>query len=1392
MRIRVLLEEGRRDVELLIRDPHATVADLASAVGLPLGPLVVDGHPIRPGQPLDRVGLADGSCVSARGAQPPPPQSGMRVRVTDGFDVGACAPVSLLGALVGRTDATSRTDGHTCVELDDPTVSQEQARLLVGADCRVALGGLAATNQSDLGGRPLAVGDVRPWPLEVEVRCGAAALVLERAPELPLPPRPPAGSATRPLHRTPRPAEPPQPPPVRLPPPPPAPGAVTPVGVLAVLASVAVGAVMVAALHSWMYGLFALLGPVLMVANGLESRRRRRTDRRRSARARGRQLDALDAELAARGHHEILRLEARHPGPGLALDRTAGSAASCWERRPDHVDAFAVRLGSGAAPWVPPVDGPDDPPVDAAAVVDGHRTLLGAALGCRLDACGPIAVVGPRVATLALVRSIVVQVAVDHGPADLAICVTAGSTAADDWSWAEWLPHWTDPHDEQPGSSGRLTLAILDDVDGLAGATGRARSTLRSAADGCVIPVVVVEDAAEVPAACTTVLHVDAQGRMHGPAWLVAPGGTARLMGVGRRTADEVARRLARFHDPELDVRVRPLPGEVGLAELLSLELDAPRAAAVLAARWTAAGSDPPVVAPIGRSADGDVVLDLAHDGPHALVAGTTGAGKSELLRTLVTSLAVGSSPDHLTFVLVDFKGGSAFDACARLPHVTGLVTDLDADLAARALRCLEAEIRRRERALRETHSVDLAHHRRAANGPGAAEHDALPRLVVVVDEFATLAAELPDFVHGLVGIAQRGRSLGVHLVLATQRPGGCVDDDIRANTDVRIALRMQADTDSRDVIDRPDAAALPRRHPGRALGRFGPGDIVAFQAARATGPARTGRRPVEADDLAWATRRHCVERPAPERSSDGGAPTELERIVDLCRSAWDVTGGAAPRCPWPDPLPSEVPLPSAPAAGALLAIGLADDPDHQQQVPFAWDLDAGPLLAIGLAGSGTSTCAATAVLAAARRWRPSEVHIHVIDLGAGSLRPLAALPHVGAVIEGHDLERQRRLVDDLGATLTERSKAGWTDGPRRVVVIDGLTAFRSAWDDLEPTDTWAHFVDLLARGSASGVHLVVTADRPALPHAVLATCGQRLVFRLADRGDHASLGVARPPTTDLPPGRAVAAADGALVQVARSTDLAGTVAAIGEHHCDDDEGGRAAPIEVLPDDITLCRLGDGSRPLAVAGHDGSVGVVVGIADAGLGQVRLELAAGAHALVAGPSRSGRSTALSSIAAACTTAGISVVAVGRPVEGSGGPLALDDPGLLARIDAFDPGDPLVLLVDDADLTADDHAALTALVEDRRPHRHVVASVRADRLRSRYGHWAREVATDRTGLLLQPDADLDGDLLGVQLPRRTPVAWPPGRAWSVGPGTTSIIQVARPDGHGVARAEDNGLT
>ena len=1020
-------------------------------------------------------------------------------------------------------------------------------------------------------------------------------------------------------------------------------------------------------------------------------------------------------------------------------------------------------------------------PEVAAALADA--ALRRAPLEADVSAGRAVGVVGSRPVVVALLRSLVCQAAIHHGPADVAVAVLTDEAAAPDWDWAKWLPHaaglcavgradadalaaaW-------PRRAGPVLLAVVD-ADGFA--EGRVAPVRDLLASGRVGAIVVASSADRLPALCTTIVELngpDGVARVSEPSTATVVDDVL-IAGVGEDEARRCARALAALDDPEAGDGAGALPDTVPLLGLLGLG-DASGHA--LAGRWRAA-SPASLAAVVGTGHNGPLVLDLVADGPHALVAGTTGAGKSEFLRTLVASLASSYGPDRLTFVLVDYKGGSAFAECARLPHVVGLVTDLDEHLGARALRSLEAELRHRETVLARAGAADLDEYAALATlAP-------LPRLVVVIDEFATMAAELPDFVDSLVGIAQRGRSLGVHLVLATQRPSGAVSDSIKANTNLRVALRVQDVPDSTDVLGTPQAAALDRRRAGRGFVRLGHAEVVGFQTALVTtvSPPDTGAC-VRAHPFVFA----AAGRGGGTGAGGEGAATDLVRLVDAACATFAETVSAGdacpPRRPWLEPLPARLEPASVPAG----SLGLADEPDAQRQTPYRWQPSAGNLLLYGMAGSGTTTALASVALALVAAARP--LHIYVLDFGNGALAPLAALPEVGAVVAAGERERQERLVRMLRSEL-ERRRAAVAAGrapawPELVLFVDNLGGLCAAYDDVAGMQVRDDLVRLLADGPPLAIVVVATADRPgAVPLSMSAVVQERLILRLADPYDDTVFGLPAAGARRVP-GRAVDAATRREIQIALPSPdgldgLAAAVAVAASRP-------RAAtvpppPVGVLPAAVALRDV------MGAADLDGPDWCLpVGIGDSSLGPVGLRLGEGDHALVSGPARAGKSTVLCVLAEVVGAArpDIDVWAIAprrSPLRHAAGVTTLvTDPAeitvALAAIVAAPA--PQLVLVDDADTLDDPGGSFAGLFAARRPEVRVVAAARADAVRSAYGHWVAQVRRSRQGIALRPHIDLDGDLWQTVLPRHGPHRFDAGRGYLVCEGSIELIQTALP--------------
>ena len=551
----------------------------------------------------------------------------------------------------------------------------------------------------------------------------------------------------------------------------------------------------------------------------------------------------------------------------------------------------------------------------------------------------------------------------------------------------------------------------------------------------------------------------------------------------------------------------------------------------------------------VGQGSPDAMALDLRTQGPHALVGGTTGSGKSEFLQAWVLGMAAEYSPDRVTFLFVDYKGGSAFADCVELPHCVGLVTDLSPHLVRRALTSLRAELHHREHLFNRKKAKDLLEleKRRDPETP--------PALVLVIDEFAALAGEVPEFVDGVVDIAQRGRSLGIHLIMATQRPAGVIKDNLRANTNLRVALRMADESDSKDVVGDPIAGTFDPSIPGRGIAKTGPGRLVSFQSAYAGG--WTSDAPVTAEVRVAELRFGAVllweaeAEPESDSHDEDLGPNDQKRIVKTLVRAVGEAAIPLPRRPWLDDLDTTVDINDLPVEGdSRILLGKADIPERQLQeaMYFLPDRD-GAMLIYGTSGSGKSTALRSIAIAAGMRPELGESEVYGLDFGSGSLRTLEALPHVGSIISGDDAERVQRLLRTLGdlldrrgktfsevnaSNLTEYREITGSQEPRVILLIDGFGQFKTEWDSTTARLPFYNiFMRILGEGRPLGVHAIATADRSGVvPTAVSANVSKRIVLRLSDESAYQILGVPKDILTERSvPGRAIV--DGFETQLA-------------------------------------------------------------------------------------------------------------------------------------------------------------------------------------------------------------------------------------------------------------------
>ena len=1108
------------------------------------------------------------------------------------------------------------------------------------------------------------------------------------------------------------------------------------------------GVALAIALHSPQYLLFAVLSPVTMIATAAGDRWHWRRDRRRAAASFRQRHAAAQAKISAGLVDETKRRRARHPDP-VTIRRTATLRQSMlWLRERRDDDSLTVRVGLGACESQLRVRVGTD--VRAA----GPLAAVPAVVNLR---DGPVGIAGPPDMRAGAARWMAVQLAVLHSPVDVELGLLLSDSAAEAWRWTRWLPHLRDGIAESQEERAEYVAAlhdvaakrrdllrsgqawpgpwlvlIVDRAGDLVGLPGLA-SLLAIGADVGITAICLDGAIERLPKACATVLV--AQGEA-GTRIRLSLADTREAVAdqIGIGLCETVARSLAPLVDAAT-VAEGVLPSACRLLDVLDITC---REGTVIRDRWARSDGQPSTTLGIGT--EGPLRIDLVCDGPHALIAGTTGAGKSELLQSLVVGLAADHPPDEIAFVLVDYKGGAAFGECARLPHTVGLVTDLDAHLTSRALTSLDAELRRREQLFADANATDLREYRLNP------DREPLPRLVIVIDEFASLAEELPAFVTGLVGVAQRGRSLGVHLVLATQRPAGVVSAEIRANTALRIALRVTDPGESADVIGSDVAAGLSRRSPGRAYVRVGT-TLRQVQVASVCMPAEP-ERPVAGFHVEPLDGWRRMRRTEPSPTTD---VTDLTLLVAAIGEAADVAGSVPPRRPWLAPLPSALALGAAsgivcgeaPRPG-VVSIGLADHPAEQAQRTVQWDLAAGgSMLLMGGPGTGRSTVLAALAVAAAEGARPDDLHVHAIDFG-GLLSRLAALPHCGTLVR----QDQFAVAATLIARIERQSAARRGDetdraATRTVLLLDGWESFCASSDEFDGGRSVDTVLALARLAPGTGITVAVTCGRAGIAPRVGGAFGERFVFAMSDRSDFAMAGVdPRSVPQALPPGRAVRVGDGIEVQFAHAgadpsaESLLNQVAAIARDAAAVPR--TAMRLRPLPAVVRLCDLAAPSAGRTLLGVAGDLAV----------PFEVNLFAGARRLlVAGPPRSGRTSLLRTLLAQARTDGVAATVAAAPHS------ALSQAAEILGVPVLTPTDPAravetitdsadarqLLLVDDVDLFLDTAIgdALTAAARGR-PSLAVVASGRTDELVLTYRGLGADVRRGRCGVVLQTGA------------------------------------------------------
>lgn len=867
-------------------------------------------------------------------------------------------------------------------------------------------------------------------------------------------------------------------------------------------------------------------------------------------------IEAKRRELEAVRQREREILNDIYPSSETLRDFVKGFSGRLFERSPRDEDFLHVRAGLGDVPALREAVCVQEEKIKETnelmplpiQLCGEYSLIQNAPVMLHLRESGSIGVVGSPEDRYSFFKSLLLDICVEHSYEEVKIVVLISQSEQRRYEWIKWMPHIRDSGGDQRGivcddASRDNVLESLYALMTQRDAEFSGESTLSPSPHYVVfvleeygikthplykfapdagklgISFLHFKDYIEnLPKECAEIVELTRDG---GRLLLARDKAFSRPF-LREQVMDEsirfAAERLAPVYCEKIALSSR-LTSNISLFELLNIispeNLD-------LLDRWKRSNVQKSLAAPLGVDAKNSVIfLDLhekAH-GPHGLVAGTTGSGKSEIMQSYILSAAVNFHPYEVAFVIIDFKGGGMANQFEHLPHLVGKITDIDSHQINRSLLSIRAELEKRKRLFAQ-YNVNHIDQYIGKFRSGEAK-TALPHLILIVDEFAELKAEQPEFMKELISAARVGRSLGIHLILATQKPAGQVNEQIWSNSRFKLCLKVATREDSAEVLRSPLASEI--REPGRAYFQVGNNEIFTlFQSAYSGASAVSDRngsvREFTISEVSFTGKRTAVYERKNKPSDDGVKVTQLTALVgyieDYCRK----TGiDRLPSICLP-PLPEELDYSETSAGAELLPIGIYDDPDSQSQPEAGIRLSDGNIMIFGAAQTGKTMLLHTILRGIAERFSPAQASVYILDFGSKALKIYEPLNHVGGVLTDSDDEKLKNFFKMLRSEIEQRKErfsqmgigsyetylesAKTSSMPRIVVMIDNLQAFKELYQEYEDA-----MLTLCREGLALGIAVIATAKQTSgLSYRYMSNFPVRFAFNCTESSEYNSI----------------------------------------------------------------------------------------------------------------------------------------------------------------------------------------------------------------------------------------------------------------------------------------------